>query len=58
MDNLPDCCYDYRYEVQTPKIVDNCNVCGYEIFEGEDYYKICNMKICENCIDDFKKIAE
>ena len=32
-----------------PKPVFKCSFCGEPIKEGELYYKIANMKLCENC---------
>ncbi|PRR77663.1 hypothetical protein CLLI_22270 [Clostridium liquoris] len=58
MSNIPDCCYDYRYEQPQAQIVDTCDICGEGIYEGEEYYNICEMNICEDCILDFKKTAE
>ncbi|WP_434302690.1 hypothetical protein [Clostridium botulinum] len=58
MVNLPDCCYDYRYEAPKVKIVDRCDICGNNIYEGDDYYYISHMNICNNCIDEFKKVGE
>ena len=34
-----------------------CDVCGEAIFEGETYYDICSMSICEKCIADAAEIA-
>ena len=34
-----------------------CDACGEAIFEGETYYDICSMSICEKCIADAAEIA-
>ncbi|AJA42832.1 hypothetical protein DP145_01570 [Clostridium tetani] len=58
MDNLPDCQYEYGYEAPIMQIAEECSICGHEIYEGDEYYHIDNLKICEDCILDFKKIGE
>ncbi|MBE6066134.1 MAG: hypothetical protein E7211_00320 [Clostridium lundense] len=58
MDNIPDCCYDYRYEAPTAKIVDTCIDCGEFIYEGEEYYDIRGMIICSKCMSEYKRESE
>ena len=58
LDNLPDCCYYYRYESPKCTTVDNCDNCGCNIHEGEEYYYIQEINICKDCIAEFKKTAE
>lgn len=41
-----------------PKPVFKCSFCGEPIKEGELYYKIANMKLCENCIADSSEYAK
>ncbi|MCR1933558.1 hypothetical protein NSA27_02425 [Clostridium tepidum] len=53
MDNLPDCCYDYRYEAPSAKIVDICNICGNNIYEGEEYYDFHGDIVCYDCSDEY-----
>jgi formylmethanofuran dehydrogenase subunit E len=55
---MPDFCYDYRYERPLAKAVDTCNICGEDIYEGESYYDIENIIICNSCIEEFKKVAQ
>ena len=33
-------------------LIDLCEECGQEIFEGEDFYDIDGFKYCENCIHE------
>lgn len=49
--------YFTRYERETAKAIYSCEECGYMIFEGEGYYKIEEITICEECIDKFKRIC-
>lgn len=35
-----------------------CDECGYDIYEGDVYYRIEEMIICEECIAEFKYIAQ
>ena len=35
-----------------------CDRCGCDIYEGEDCYLIEGERICSDCIDDFKRVAE
>lgn len=35
-----------------------CDRCGEGIFNGEIYYKIADMMLCEDCISDSKTYAE
>lgn len=50
--------YDCRYERSKPKIVDCCKECGYDIYEGQEYYDINGLILCKDCIEGFKKIGE
>lgn len=36
----------------------DCEWCGRTIWYGEDYYKIADDNVCEDCIRDCKEIAE
>lgn len=58
MSSLLDCCYDYRWEAPIAKIFTYCDVCGEPIYVGDDYYKIDGKDICDDCINDFRKVAE
>lgn len=37
------------------KRVTECYYCGGDIVEGESYYEIFGVAICEECINDFVK---
>ncbi|WP_194190830.1 hypothetical protein [Clostridium chrysemydis] len=56
--SLPDSCYDYRYQREKQREIDECSECGCSIYEGEEYYDISNLIICCDCIQRFKKEAE
>lgn len=58
MNNMPDCCYDYRHEAPRRTIVETCMHCGDFIYTGEEYYDIRGMVFCKDCIDDFKKVGD
>lgn len=34
-----------------------CSICGENILEGDSYYEVGALNVCEKCIDSFKKIA-
>lgn len=40
------------------ELVEICCECGAKIFEGDDYYNIEGIVLCENCIDKFKMKGE
>lgn len=58
MNNIPDCMYNYRYEFEKASIVDNCCNCDCNICEGDEYYDIDGIILCEECIRDYKYTAE
>lgn len=39
-------------------VVDKCQYCNADIVEGEQYYDIMGVIVCEECIDAFRKTAE
>ena len=41
-----------------PKVIKICSLCGEGITEGEPFYKIGNLSICEKCIDECKEYAK
>ena len=42
-----------------PEQVYTCDICEAPIYDGECYYRISDdMAICEDCINDSKRIAE
>lgn len=53
-----ECMYDYRHDRMEDKakaiIVDRCDICCCDIYEGEEYYDILGTTICDDCISDFK----
>lgn len=53
----PESCYDYRYEAPQAKIYTTCDVCGEDILEGDSYYEVGALCVCEECIDSFKRTA-
>ncbi|MFU0784273.1 hypothetical protein [Clostridium sp.] len=54
MDNIPDCQYDYHYEAPKAQIIDTCIDCGNFIYEGEGYYDIRGIILCEDCMREYK----
>lgn len=41
-----------------PSIFDHCVECGYEIYDGDEYYEIDGKKYCEACVGSFLRTAE
>lgn len=41
-----------------PPVFDECDCCGSEIYEGEDYWEIEGTIYCERCIENCKSTAE
>lgn len=41
-----------------PPIFAECDLCGYEIYEGMDYYEIGDYKVCKQCVKDGERTAE
>lgn len=57
---LPECSYEYKYErLEDKRIqVDTCYMCESAIYEGDEYYDVLDMTICEDCMKECKKEAE
>lgn len=53
---------DYKLQPEEANTYCICESCGCDIYEGEDYYYIDEVDVCDSCIWDyvrqFKKIAE
>lgn len=58
MNNLPESIYDYRYEREEATIVDHCNECDRDIYEGEEYYTFGTYNVCDDCIDTYVRQAK
>ena len=44
--------------IETPEeLFCHCDICGEAINYGYVYYKIQDLKICENCVDESKEEA-
>lgn len=56
--------YDRMMDTQQQEIVvfKTCDMCGNEIYEGDEYYDFDDEVICEDClmdyVNEFKTIAE
>lgn len=44
-------------EAPQSKVFKQCSICGENIVEGDSYYEVGALNVCEKCIDSFKKIA-
>lgn len=44
-------------EASQSKVFKPCSICGENIVEGDSYYEVGALNVCEKCIDSFKKIA-
>lgn len=49
---------DSRCPNYEPQVFGECDMCGAEIYEGEDYYEIAGGIYCEYCVSECKKEAE
>lgn len=58
MENIPDCCYEYRFNREEPKDVAVCSICGFDIYAGEKYLPTGDKKICRECLDELMEEAE
>ena len=60
--DIPDSVYDYRpstedlFEHLDMSPVDNCCLCGKDIFEGEEYYDAHGFILCKECVVEDKEI--
>ena len=34
-----------------------CWICGFEIYEGDEYFMYDNKKVCSECVKEFTNIA-
>lgn len=41
-----------------PPIFAECDLCGYEIYDGADYYQIGDYRVCEACVEKSQRTAE
>ena len=48
----------FEQEIDDERPVCFCEKCNGEIYQGEDYYYIAEMNICEDCIADYIRTAE
>ena len=58
MKNIPDCCYEYRFNREEPKAVAVCSICGFDIYAGEKYLPSEDRIICRDCLEDLMEVAE
>ncbi len=58
MENIPDCCYEYRFNREEPRAIKTCTECGYSIYAGEKYLPIGEKIICRECLDELMEEAE
>lgn len=52
---LPESMYDYRPEDNKSKVIDQCQECGYDIYECDEYYDIHGVILCDDCINHFRR---
>lgn len=54
---IPECMYDYRFEIEEAEVICNCSECGEEIYEGDTHYEIGPECYCEECMENvFRRI--
>lgn len=58
MGKLGESMYDYRHENLAARQIGICSSCGWGLYIGDTYYEKDEMKTCEDCMDEFKKIGE
>lgn len=46
------------YPEGEPEAALYCTECGQEIYEGEDYYEIGGLALCERCTGGHRAVAE
>ena len=49
--------YQGSYVEPIANEVCTCDICGYGINEGDDYYEIDSNNFCDDCINDYRKTA-
>lgn len=49
---------DAYYEPPEARLFANCDWCGDEIFEGDDYYELNGEKVCCECVSRCCREAE
>ena len=48
---------EWEWRENKRKVVYECDCCGADIYEGDDYYEIEEKRYCEPCIDFRKETA-
>ena len=51
-------CHPRCPNADEPKVVETCICCGYDIYEGDEYYDIDGEPWCKECINSSMKVAE
>ena len=57
MSKLTESMYDYRTSREEPRAIDRCVECGYDIYFGEEYYDIHGKIICEDYMNNCKRVG-
>lgn len=58
MDNLSDSMYSYRHEFGLAREICYCEECKTTLTTNDEFYKIEEKIICEDCISSFKVCGE
>ncbi|EHA1005931.1 hypothetical protein ACV3RX_01320 [Clostridium perfringens] len=58
MSNISDCRCEYENDEEELKVAFECTYCGNNIYVRDDYYEIGDIKLCCECIDECKSVAE
>ena len=48
----------WEKELKQPADSNCCDGCGYEFSNGDAYYEIAGMRLCDDCINDSKRIFD
>lgn len=51
-------CHPRCPNADEPPVVTECDMCGAEIYAGDEYFEIAGGVYCEECIEGCKKEAE
>lgn len=51
-------CHPRCPNANEPPVVCKCDICGDGIYDGDAFYVIGELNVCEDCVDNSKTYAE
>ena len=51
-------CHPRCPNADEPRVICECDLCGYPIYEGDEMYAICECKYCSDCIENSRTYAD